>query len=410
MASAIPGKGILPRLIEKGVSIPHPESVYVGGEVNPDRIAPGTLLFPGTRLQGESLSIGKNCRIGEETPATVIDCQLGAAVELKGGYFERSVFQDGANAGSGSHIRAGCLLEEESGVAHTVGLKQTILFPFVVTGSLVNFCDCLMAGGTSRKNHSEVGSSYIHFNYTPHQDKATPSLLGDVPRGVFLDQPPIFLGGQGGLVGPVHLSFGTVVPAGCVLRRDVETDGQLVIPPALGARGTARPYHPSAYGAVDRVVRNNLVYIGNLMALLGWYRVVRTLFVSGDPFAGACCRGATAVLELVLKERIRRLDELAGKMPASIAVLRTEEDGGDLIRQQEVLASSWPSMERRLTELAGRAGQGEAAERVAAAVESARTMKYVETVQSLSGTVKAEARAWLQGMVDSCGALWHPDA
>jgi UDP-N-acetylglucosamine/UDP-N-acetylgalactosamine diphosphorylase len=52
-------------------------------------------------------------------------------------------------------------------------LKQTILFPFVTLGSLINFCDIFMSGGSDRKNHSEVGSSYIHFNYTPNQDKAT---------------------------------------------------------------------------------------------------------------------------------------------------------------------------------------------------------------------------------------------
>lgn len=54
-----------------------------------------------------------------------------------------------------------------------------------------------MAGGTSRKDHSEVGSSYIHFNFTPDGDKTTPSLIGDVPRGEMLNQTPIFLGRQG---------------------------------------------------------------------------------------------------------------------------------------------------------------------------------------------------------------------
>jgi hypothetical protein len=43
----------------------------------------------------------------------------------------------------------------------------------------------------NRKDHSEVGSSYIHFNYTPNQDKASASLLGDVPRGVMLREPPM---------------------------------------------------------------------------------------------------------------------------------------------------------------------------------------------------------------------------
>ena len=98
-------------------------------------------------------------------------------------------------------------------MAHTVGLKQTIFFPFVV-GELNQFCDALMAG-RNRMEHSEIGSSFIHFNYTPHEDKATASLIGDVPRGVMLDQPPIF-GRAGGIVGPVRMEYGTVLAAGHV--------------------------------------------------------------------------------------------------------------------------------------------------------------------------------------------------
>ncbi len=86
--------------------------------------------------------------------------------------------------GLGAHVREGCLLEEEASGAHCVGLKQTILLPFVTLGSLVNFCDCLMAGGTSREDHSEVGSSYIHFNYTPDGDKThAVALRRRAPRG-----------------------------------------------------------------------------------------------------------------------------------------------------------------------------------------------------------------------------------
>ena len=111
-------------------------------------------------------------------------------------------------------------MEEQASIAHTVGLKQTILFPFVTLGSLINFCDCFMAGGTSRKDHSEVGSSYIHFNFTPNQDKATASLIGDVPCGVMLDQKPIFLGGQGGIIGPCRLTYGLTAAAGTIVRKD----------------------------------------------------------------------------------------------------------------------------------------------------------------------------------------------
>ena len=181
------------RLIDKGVRIPVPDSVVIGDEVDPDRISgDNVVIHAGCRIFGRSTLILQGARLGYEGPVTAVDCQIGPNVQLYGGYFKGAVFLSGASAGSGSHVREGTIFEEEANIAHTVGLKQTILFPFVTLGSLINFCDCLMAGGTDRKNHSEVGSSYIHFNFTPNQDKATASLLGDVPRGVMLNQSPIF--------------------------------------------------------------------------------------------------------------------------------------------------------------------------------------------------------------------------
>src|SRR5262245_64276449 len=107
--------------------------------------------------------------------------------------------------GSNAHIRVGTLLEEEASTAHAVGLKHTILMSFVTMGSLINFCDALISGGKSRREHTEVGSGFIHFNYTTwghNGDKATPSLIGDVVNGEFIRNERIFLGGLSGIVGP----------------------------------------------------------------------------------------------------------------------------------------------------------------------------------------------------------------
>ena len=129
-----------------------------------------------------------------------------------------------------------------------------------------------MAGGTSRKNHSEIGSSYIHFNYTPHQDKATPSLIGDVPRGVMLDQPAIFLGGQGALVGPVRIAFGTIIPAGTICRRGYP-EGRAVLHAGHPAGRTKRVPRRCVSRRSTVIVTNNLIYIGNIRALQAWYRL-----------------------------------------------------------------------------------------------------------------------------------------
>ena len=215
-------------------------NVSIGTGLNPDRISKGAIFHAGCKLLGSRTFICKDAELGFEAPVTIKNCYVGPGVKLKGGYFENAVFLEGAEAGSGAHVRAGTIFEEHSSIAHTVGLKQTILFPFVTLGSLINFCDCLMAGGTSRKNHSEVGSSYIHFNYTPNQDKATASLIGDVPNGVMLNQNPIFLGGQGGLIGPCRIAFGTVIAAGSIHRKDQLQADRLVF--SGGGKGGSIPY------------------------------------------------------------------------------------------------------------------------------------------------------------------------
>lgn len=383
--------------------MPHPASVYVADEVAPARIASGVTLHPGCRLLGARTAIGAGSALGAESPMTVEDCQLGEGVELKGGYAAGAVFLDGSNVGSGAHIRPGTILEEEASAAHAVGFKQTILLPYVTTGSLINLCDCLMAGGTSRKNHSEVGSSYIHFNFTPHQDKATASLIGDVPRGVMLDQPPVFLGGQGGLVGPVRLGYGTVIPAGTIWRSDVTQDHQLLTA-APAARPGVQTYHPGCYRDARRILRNNLVYLGNVRALRAWYVDVRATVMSGL-HARFCREGAIQQLDAVLSERRKRLGEWVGKLAGSAAHL--EQEGTDRARReaevQRRITQHWPALEEALDR--GTDGAGTLARESFLKAWSQRSGEpYLKAVAGLSPEQRQHGVAWLQALVDVTAA------
>lgn len=300
------------QLMQKGVQIRCPASVEIGPEVDPTRISSrGVTIYGGCKIFGAKTLILEGCKIGHEAPVTMENCQLGPQVALKGGFFKEAVFLSRATAGLGAHVREGTIFEEQAGIAHTVGLKQTILFPFVTLGSLINFCDCLMAGGTSRKNHSEVGSAYIHFNFTPGQDKATASLIGDVPRGVMLDQSPIFLGGLGGLVGPCRLTFGTTVAAGTIVRKDELRPGRLLFGGA--GKGGSIPFAAGRYRNDQRVVTNNIIYIANLMALTQWYRQVRSQFVS-TAFPEALLEGVSEKLDLAIAERCIRLKDYGRKL------------------------------------------------------------------------------------------------
>ena len=372
------------RLIRKGVDVPNPLSLDIGPEVEPDHISgAGVTIYPGCRLYGARTVISAGVKLGAEGPVTIEDCRLGPHVELRGGYFSRSVFLEKANMGLGAHVREGTLLEEEAGGAHCVGLKQTILFPFVTLGSLINFCDCLMAGGTSRKDHSEVGSSYIHFNYTPDGNKTTASLFGDVPRGVMLNQPPIFLGGQGGAVGPLVTGYGTVVAAGSVLRDDLTEDGLLVIAEALP--GLRRPVTPRAYKGLSRVVERNILYLANLCAMERWYASVRRPFFASQDLGLLVYQGALEALASAKQERAKRLAAMVATVPADDPIRRELRE-----RITEVLAV----FETPETD----AGGAFLAAFWAIAGEPAS--EYIATIQNLPPEVSAAGVQWLQRVVD----------
>jgi len=131
---------IIKALLRKGVRIPNPDSVYISNNVNPDRISgENVTIYGGCRITGEKSLIMKDSQIGYEAPVTLENTLLGENTKLNGGFFKGAVFAGDNLFGSGAHVREGTIFEEEANAAHTVGLKQTILFPFVTLGSLINF-------------------------------------------------------------------------------------------------------------------------------------------------------------------------------------------------------------------------------------------------------------------------------
>ena len=387
------------KLIDKGVRIAAQESVEIGGGVDPDRISgDNVVIHAGCRIFGKSTLILPGACLGSEAPVTVVDCQIGPNVNLNGGFFQDAVMLDGVSAGSGAHVRGGTILEEQSSIAHTVGLKQTILFPFVTLGSLINFCDCFMAGGTDRQNHSEVGSSYIHFNFTPNQDKATASLIGDVPRGVMLKQTPIFLGGQGGLVGPCRLEYGTVIAAGTINRKDELRPGRLIFG-SSGRNGNV-PFAAGHYHGLKRILTNNIFYIANLAALGQWYDQVRRLFVS-NAFPQTLLEALQEKLKLAVHERIERLGELMRKIADDDK--QVQNNPSDLNPLQKEFNNYWPELESFLK--ANRNSEGEKAlkdhflEIICREVDN-NGKQYLQVITGLSQETSETGTLWLQGIVN----------
>jgi UDP-N-acetylglucosamine/UDP-N-acetylgalactosamine diphosphorylase len=349
-------------LTGRGVHLIEPQTIEIGAEVDASAIGPGTTIHAGCRIRGAQTTIGADCVLGAEAPMTVDNCQLGSGVELAGGFATESVFLDGSKAGSGTQIRAACLLEEGANVAHAVGLKQTILMPWATLGSLINFCDALLAGGTGPKDHAEVGSGFIHFNFTPKGSKATASLFGDVPRGVFLRQRRVFLGGNGGAVGPVHVGFGATSGAGVILRTDVP-DNQLVLDQAVPQLDREARRH--------RVIDANLAYIGNLIALRTWYSEIRSAFFERSTNGQALYAGAQRVFAAALQERFARLraySEITGGVDAALEERLVQIEDLEPVRDPEFIE---------------------------AVTSLAPTHDYLGAIQSLSDDQVARGQAWL---------------
>ncbi|MCG8616322.1 MAG: protein GlmU [Desulfobacterales bacterium] len=390
---------ILERLIDKGVSIPNPATVFISDDVDPDRISGnGVTLYGGTKLIGERSLVADGATIGYEAPVTLENTLVGPDSKIHGGYFQGAVFAGKNVYGSGGHVRKGTILEEEANAAHTVGLKQTILFPFVTLGSLINFCDCLMAGGTSRKDHSEVGSSFIHFNYTPNQDKATPSMMGNVHQGVMLNQRPVFLGGQGGLVGPVRIGFGCISAAGSVVRTSEEQQDKMIL--GGGFKNMSLPWQPGVYSNPDRIFTHNVAYIGGLMALRAWYHGIRPLFIS-DFISAQLVKGLQDNLDICIAERTKRLAAFGEKLEHSRQLIsgNAKGQGGaamdkhtSVLKMLDRAALLFESMVSK---------EHEPPQAVVDAVESGIREKgrdYVAVIQGLPSEVAATGSNWLEGI------------
>lgn len=354
----------LRELTDRGVSIVDPRQTYVGAEVTLQRVCPGAILHPGTRLSGARTFLAPGAEVGREGPATIVDSVLGRGARVDAGYLEGAVLLAGARAGFGAHFRPGTLLEEQASTAHTVGLKQTILLAFVTLGSVVNFCDILMSGGTSRDDHSEVGSGFIHFNFTPwgaRGDKATPSLIGDVVRGVFMREARIFLGGSAGIIGPASVGYGAVTGAGQVVRRDVPERTVYVEP----AKSVAFERDPGRLDAAEPRAERNRIFIAQLVALREWYRQVRLARAPEGDIDRAVIEAGIDVIEVCIAERVSRLGSFLA------------ERGSPRPAMQLDVALPCPILLAR------------------------EPVDHLEWVRSLSEREVETGRAWLQSIVDA---------
>jgi len=168
-----------------------------------------------------------------------------------------------------------------------------------------------VSGGSSRSDHSEIGSGAVHFNFDPRSDKFG-SLLGDA-TGCLLRSPRIFVGGNSGIVAPVHVQFGAVVAAGAMIRNDVGAN-QLSSGESLHHTGE---YDLDTYYDLTRKFCTTAKLIGNLRASATWYRSIRLPFADSEE--KLLYMAAERELDRHLQYRAEQLSKVIDKLERSLS-------------------------------------------------------------------------------------------
>lgn len=327
-------------LRRRGVDVWGPERVYVGDEVRLDAIRPGAVIRH-AKLSGTSLSIAAGAVIGTTGHADVRDCQIGRNVELGAGLYHEATLLEGVKVRGFAEIRPSTLLEEQAEVAHSVALKNTTFTCCCIAGSLINFCDLFLTGGTSRLDHTEIGSGAIHYNFDPRGDKWG-SLIGGI-RGLLLRSDSVFVGGSCGLVGPVEIGLGSVIAAGSIVRKDVG-ENELVATSTRDIR--KQGFDRKVYGPLERRFLLTAKLVGTLRALDAWYALVRLPHAREDE--RLLYQAGRDKVDAQIRERIRRLGKIVTKLARHGADDRSKASRRFLLREHLMLVKQWDAFKQVL--------------------------------------------------------------
>jgi acetyltransferase-like isoleucine patch superfamily enzyme len=371
-------------LAEKGVKVWGPERVYVSSEVSLNQIAPGATLMNAV-VSGSTTSIGSGAQIGTSGMARIHEAKIGRSVVLGAGIYENCILLQGAKARGFAEFRQGTVLEEDAETGHNVALKNTFMTVGSVAGSSINFCDVLLSGGSSRKDHSEVGSGVVHFNFDPRGDKYG-SLLGDA-TGCLLRSRRVFVGGNSGIVAPVHLQFGVVLAAGSTLRHSLPENT------LSGGDATVieRGYDFDRYSDLTRKFIITAKLVGNLRALCAWYRQVRQLCADSD--VRVLYEAAEQEIDRHVKTRAKEVSQVISRLDTSLSKPRITEDDRKFDAQHRKLIANRERINSLLMQ------EPDASAPSILLTEYARNRRdqeHAEAVRRLSPEASEEAGRWIR--------------
>ena len=196
------------RLMAGGVTITHPESVYVDARVE---IGEDTIILPNTHITGES-RIGAGCEIG---PNSVISGSVvGPGCRIVCSVVEESTLEDGVMVGPFSHIRPGSTLQREVYVGNFAEVKNSRLGPGTKSGHFSYVGDADLGANVN------IGAGTVTCNYDGQEKHRT--TIGD----------GAFIGSDSMLIAPINIGQRATIGAGAVVNTDVPADSLAIGMPA----------------------------------------------------------------------------------------------------------------------------------------------------------------------------------
>ena len=212
--------------IDHGVTIIDPASTWIAPEVTVEQ---DTVILPGCWLVGD-ISIGHSCVIG---PHTSIEgkVKIGSQNKIVQSHLEDCQIGDNCQIGPFAHLRIGTMIDNQVRIGNFVELKDSSI------GSNSNVSHLSYVGNTTVGKEANIGAGTITANYDHVTKLKTATVIED----------GVAVGSNAVLVAPIKLGKNSVVAAGTVVTKDVES----------GALAVRRGKQENISGWTDQTQRKN---------------------------------------------------------------------------------------------------------------------------------------------------------
>ncbi|GBD98996.1 bifunctional protein GlmU [bacterium BMS3Abin07] len=194
-------KGLINKLMKKGVRFLNPDSVIVHPDV---RIAPDSVIYPSVCLEGRTV-IGRSSKIFQGV--RIVDSRIGRGVSvLDNSLIEGSRVDDESSVGPFARLRPDSIIGKNVKIGNFVEIKNSRILEGTKAGHLSYIGDATIGRNVN------IGAGTITCNYDGVKKHRT--VIGD----------EVFVGSDTQLIAPVRVGKRAFIAAGSTITEDVSAN------------------------------------------------------------------------------------------------------------------------------------------------------------------------------------------